>query len=171
MKLRNLGFGALTGVLLTAPLIAILYMADKWLDLSYPPFETFDWTAGMLPGAMVTFGIGRDDRDAHAGRAERQGLREDRRADHGDHAVPGRRSRRDDHRLRARGEAHLGRPAAAGSPVRSHRRHTGRAHNVQHRAVDHRPDPELHLGDDRFGCMGYSVGIGRAPPDRSPNAR
>ena len=57
MKLRNLGFGALTGVLLTAPLIAILYMADKWLDLSYPPFETFDWTAGMLPGAMVTFGI------------------------------------------------------------------------------------------------------------------
>ena len=57
MKLRNLGFGALTGVLITAPLIAILYLADKWLDLSFPPFDTFDWTAGKLPGALVTFGI------------------------------------------------------------------------------------------------------------------
>jgi DMSO/TMAO reductase YedYZ molybdopterin-dependent catalytic subunit len=57
MKLRTLGFGALTGVLLTAPLIAILYLADKWLNLSFPPFDTFDWTAGNLPGAMVTFGI------------------------------------------------------------------------------------------------------------------
>ena len=57
MKLRTLGFGALTGVLLTAPLIAVLYLADKWLNLSFPPFDTFDWTAGNLPGAMVTFGI------------------------------------------------------------------------------------------------------------------
>ena len=57
MKLQNLGFGALTGVLITAPLIAILYFVDKWLDLSFPPFDTFDWTAGKLPGALVTFGI------------------------------------------------------------------------------------------------------------------
>ena len=57
MKLRNLGFGALTGVLLTAPLIAILYLVDKWLDLSFPPFDTFDWTARILPGPLVTFGI------------------------------------------------------------------------------------------------------------------
>ena len=57
MKLRTIGFGALTGLFLTAPLIAILYLTDKWLDLSFPPFDTFDWTAGMLPGALVTFGI------------------------------------------------------------------------------------------------------------------
>ncbi|MCE2458366.1 MAG: molybdopterin-dependent oxidoreductase [Dehalococcoidia bacterium] len=57
MKLRTLGFGALTGVFLTAPLIAILYLVDKWIDLSFPPFDTFDWVARILPGPMVTFGI------------------------------------------------------------------------------------------------------------------
>ena len=57
MKLRILGFGALTGVFLTAPLIAILYLVDKSVDLSFPPFDAFDWIARMLPGAMVTFGI------------------------------------------------------------------------------------------------------------------
>ena len=57
MRLRTLGFGALTGVFLTAPLIAILYLVDKWIDLSFPPFDTFDWVARILPGPMVTFGI------------------------------------------------------------------------------------------------------------------
>ena len=57
MRLRTLGFGALTGVFLTAPLIAILYMVDKWTDLSFPPFDTFDWIARILPGPLVTFGI------------------------------------------------------------------------------------------------------------------
>ena len=57
MRLRTLGFGAMTGVLLTAPLIAILYMVDKWTDLSFPPFDTFDWIARILPGPLVTFGI------------------------------------------------------------------------------------------------------------------
>ncbi len=57
MRLRTLGIGALTGVFLTAPLIAILYLVDKWIDLSFPPFDTFDWVARILPGPMVTFGI------------------------------------------------------------------------------------------------------------------
>ena len=57
MRLRTLGFGALTGVFLTAPLIAILYLVDKWTDLSFPPFDTFDWVARILPGPIVTFGI------------------------------------------------------------------------------------------------------------------
>ncbi len=57
MRLRTLGFGALTGVFLTAPLIAILYLVDKWIDLSFPPFDTFDWVARILPGPLVTFGI------------------------------------------------------------------------------------------------------------------
>ncbi len=57
MRLRTIGFGALTGVFLTAPLVAILYLVDKWIDLSFPPFDTFDWVARILPGPMVTFGI------------------------------------------------------------------------------------------------------------------
>ena len=57
MKLRIIGLGALTGALLTAPLIAVLYLVDKWIDLSFPPFDVFDWIAGRLPGAIVTFGI------------------------------------------------------------------------------------------------------------------
>ena len=57
MKLRTLGLGALTGVFLTAPLIAVLYLTDKWLDLSFTPFDTFDWIARQLPGPLVTFGI------------------------------------------------------------------------------------------------------------------
>ena len=54
---KLVGFGALSGVLLTAPLIAVLYLVDKWIDLSFPPFDAFDWTARVLPGPLVTFGI------------------------------------------------------------------------------------------------------------------
>ena len=57
MKLQNLGMGALAGVLLVAPMIAIMYVADKWIDLSFPPFDVFDWIARILPGSVITFGI------------------------------------------------------------------------------------------------------------------
>ena len=57
MKPQNLGFGALTGVLLVAPTIAVMYMVDKWVNLSFPPFDVFDWIARILPGPVVTFGI------------------------------------------------------------------------------------------------------------------
>ena len=57
MKPRNLGFGALTGVLLVTPTIAVMYMVDKWVNLSFPPFDVFDWIARILPGPVVTFGI------------------------------------------------------------------------------------------------------------------
>ena len=43
MRVRSLGLAALTGALLTAPLIAIMYLMDRWLDLSFPPFDAFDW--------------------------------------------------------------------------------------------------------------------------------
>ena len=36
MKPQNLAMGAMAGVLLVAPMIAIMYVADKWLDLSFP---------------------------------------------------------------------------------------------------------------------------------------
>ena len=57
MKPRNLGFGALAGGLLVAPMIAVMYLVDKWVNLSFPPFDVFDWIARILPGPVVTFGI------------------------------------------------------------------------------------------------------------------
>ena len=57
MKPQNLAMGALAGVPLVAPMIAIMYVADKWIDLSFPPFDVFDWIARILPGSVITFGI------------------------------------------------------------------------------------------------------------------
>ena len=57
MRMRAIGFGALTGGLLTAPMMALMYFADKWIDLAFTPFDVFDWIARLLPGPVVTFGI------------------------------------------------------------------------------------------------------------------
>ena len=57
MRVRSLGLAVLTGVMLSAPMIAVMYLADRWLGLSFPPFDTFDWVARELPGPLVTFGI------------------------------------------------------------------------------------------------------------------
>lgn len=57
MKMRVIGLGALVGGLLTAPMMALMYFADKWIDLSFTPFDVFDWIARILPGPVVTFGI------------------------------------------------------------------------------------------------------------------
>ena len=53
----SLGYGALAGVLLTAPLIGLMYLADKLLDLPFVPFALFDWIATVTPGPLITFGI------------------------------------------------------------------------------------------------------------------
>jgi len=57
MMKRNLGTGALLGAVLTAPLMALMYLADKLVGLPFVPFDIFDWIARVLPGAVVTFGI------------------------------------------------------------------------------------------------------------------
>ena len=57
MRKLGIGYGALAGALLTAPLIALLYLAHKLVSLPYLPFDFFDWMTRLLPGAMVTFGI------------------------------------------------------------------------------------------------------------------
>ena len=59
MKLRTLGFGSLVGLMLTTPMIAMMYFAQKWVGLSFAPFEVFDWIGRILPGPVVTFGIDR----------------------------------------------------------------------------------------------------------------
>ena len=57
MKIQTIGLGALVGGLLTVPMVAVMYLADKWLDLSFAPYDIFDWIARILPGPVVTFGI------------------------------------------------------------------------------------------------------------------
>ncbi len=49
--------GAFVGLLLTAPLIALLYLAAGLLGTPFVPFDIFDWLARVLPGGLVTFGI------------------------------------------------------------------------------------------------------------------
>ncbi len=52
-----LGYGALSGALLTAPLVALMFLVDKLLDLPFVPFALFDWIATVTPGPLITFGI------------------------------------------------------------------------------------------------------------------
>lgn len=49
--------GALVGALLTAPVIAILFLAQQLAGLPFVPFDVFDWLARHLPGRVITFGI------------------------------------------------------------------------------------------------------------------
>jgi DMSO/TMAO reductase YedYZ molybdopterin-dependent catalytic subunit len=49
--------GALAGVLLTPPLIAIFFLAQQLVGLPFIPFDIFDWLARHLPGKVITFGI------------------------------------------------------------------------------------------------------------------
>jgi DMSO/TMAO reductase YedYZ molybdopterin-dependent catalytic subunit len=57
MKRLKLGAGALAGALLTAPLIAVMYLANQLAGLPFVPFDLFDWVTRVLPGPVITFGI------------------------------------------------------------------------------------------------------------------
>ncbi len=49
--------GVLSGILLTAPMVAVLYLGDQLFDLPFPPFDLFNWMVRVLPGPLITFGI------------------------------------------------------------------------------------------------------------------
>jgi len=49
--------GGIVGLLLTLPLLAVLYLGDQLLGLPFLPFDNFDFIARVLPGAVITFGI------------------------------------------------------------------------------------------------------------------
>ena len=53
----GLGYGVLTGALLTAPLGGLMFLVDKLAGLPFTPYALFDWIARVLPGPVVTFGI------------------------------------------------------------------------------------------------------------------
>ena len=57
MNLRNFGMGALLGLLLTLPLIAVMYVAYQVAGLPFVPFALFNWMTPLLPGPVITFGI------------------------------------------------------------------------------------------------------------------
>jgi len=49
--------GVLVGALLTAPLIALFFVAGRLFGLPVVPFDLFDWLTRILPGGLVTLGI------------------------------------------------------------------------------------------------------------------
>ncbi len=57
MKTRAVALGAVLAGLLTAPLIALQYLADQLAGLPFVPFDLFDWITRVLPGPVITFGI------------------------------------------------------------------------------------------------------------------
>ncbi len=57
MEKPKAAMGALVGVLLTAPLVALFYLAERLFGLPFVPFDVFDSMTRRLPGGLVTFGI------------------------------------------------------------------------------------------------------------------
>ena len=59
MKARGVGvlIGSAVGALLTAALIAVFYAGWRLADLPFVPFDVFDWTTRVLPGAFIEFVI------------------------------------------------------------------------------------------------------------------
>lgn len=51
------GWGLVMGFMLTAPMLAILYLGQAWLGTPFVPFDLFDWLARVLPGGVIAFGI------------------------------------------------------------------------------------------------------------------
>ncbi len=56
-KVSSLAVGALLAPLLTAPLLALLYLAHSLLGVPFIPFDLFDWLIRVLPGSVITTGI------------------------------------------------------------------------------------------------------------------
>ncbi len=46
-------WGALAGALLTAPLMALLYLAYQIGDIPFAPYDAFEWISRVLPGKIV----------------------------------------------------------------------------------------------------------------------
>lgn len=53
----GIGSGALAGTIVTAPLIGILYLANKLVGLPFLPYDLFDWATPLIPGSIITFGL------------------------------------------------------------------------------------------------------------------
>jgi len=54
----GLGAGLFVAAMLTASLIAILFLGWRVVGLPFAPFDIFDWTTRVLPGRVIGLGIG-----------------------------------------------------------------------------------------------------------------
>lgn len=59
MVRKNLITGVWVGLLLTAPLTALLYLGNALFGLPFLPFDLFNWMTPLIPGPLITFGIDR----------------------------------------------------------------------------------------------------------------
>ena len=57
MKRKTIFFGLLTGLLVTFPVMAVMYLAHQVFGAPFAPYDIFNWLSGVLPGPVVTFGI------------------------------------------------------------------------------------------------------------------
>ena len=57
MNYRVIGIGVGVGVLLTFPLLGVLFIASELSGLPFVPYDVFDWVTRVLPGSVVTFGL------------------------------------------------------------------------------------------------------------------
>ena len=54
----GLGTGLFVAAMMTASLIAILFLGWRVVGLPFAPFDIFDWTTRVLPGRVIGLGIG-----------------------------------------------------------------------------------------------------------------
>jgi DMSO/TMAO reductase YedYZ molybdopterin-dependent catalytic subunit len=54
----GLGAGLFVAAMVTASLIAILFLGWRVVGLPFAPFDIFDWTTRVLPGRVIGLGIG-----------------------------------------------------------------------------------------------------------------
>lgn len=53
----SIWMGTLIGALVTLPLMAMMFIGEKFAGLPFLPFDFFNWIARVLPGGLLTFGI------------------------------------------------------------------------------------------------------------------
>lgn len=56
---RTILAGAVLSTLITAPLAAIIFLANRALNLPFVPTNLMDWLIPIIPGGLITFGIDR----------------------------------------------------------------------------------------------------------------
>jgi DMSO/TMAO reductase YedYZ molybdopterin-dependent catalytic subunit len=57
MKNKGIVVGGVVGLMLTAPLVAVLYLGAQAGGLPFVPFDVFNGLARVLPGEVITLGI------------------------------------------------------------------------------------------------------------------
>lgn len=57
MTNRSLTPSILISALISAPAVALMYLADQLAGLTFPPFDFFNWITRITPGPLLTIGI------------------------------------------------------------------------------------------------------------------